>query len=412
MNTLRRTTLDEEDEDGVEVSLSDAQAAALGSTLLVDVRPAGDGRFQLLPNGRVGAVRFEDVQVEVRPKHGLAASSLVFLLGYAKDPGFRPEGVTADGFSELWPAMAESLALAVERATSLGLLQGYRTEQEPLMTVRGRIAFDEQIRRRPGMVVPIEVRYDDFSVDVPENQLLLAAIHLMLGVPRLREATRRTLLHLAGRLSGVTRLPRGTALPRWHRSRLNERYHGALGLAEVLLRHSSTRPAGDGTQMSAFVVVMWKVFEDFVTVALSEALADRPGHAETQLPAFLTGAGDWQQGDPHRDITMAVDLVHRNSEGRPRIVFDAKYKLASKTGKYANADHYQMLAYCTALEVPIAWLLYAGAGPDVQRRIKSVGVEVVSAPLDLRQPPDALLARVREVALAAVAGPLLKVSPE
>lgn len=403
MTDLRRTTLDELDEVGVELALSTAQAAALRSTLLLDVRPAGEGRFRLLPNGRVGAVRFDDVQIEVRPKHGLAASALVFLLGYAKDPGFRPEGVTADDFSDLWPAMAESLATAVGRALSLGLLQGYRTEQEALMTVRGRIAFEEHLRRRPGMIVPIEVRYDDFSVDIPENQLLLAAIHLMLGIPRLREETSRKLLHLAGRFEGVARLPRGFAPPRWRRNRLNERYHAALGLADVLLRHSSTRPAGEGTHMSAFVVVMWKVFEDFVTVALTEALADRPGMTQPQLPAYLTGDGDWQQGNPHRDVTMAVDLVHRDPAGRPRVVFDAKYKLASATGRYANADHYQMLAYCTALQVPVAWLLYAGAGRDVPRRIKGVGVEVISAPLDLRQPPDALLARVRDVALTAVA---------
>lgn len=270
------------------------------------------------------------------------------------------------------------------------------------MTVRGRIAFDEQMRQRPGMIVPIEVRYDDFSADIPENQLLLAAIHLMLGMPRMREETSRRLLHLAGRFGGVARLAQGQALPRWHRNRLNERYHAALGLAEVLLRHSSTRPAGDGAHMSAFVVVMWKVFEDFVTVALAEALADRPGRTQAQLPAYLTGDGDWGCGDPHRDVTMAVDLVHHDPGGQPRVVFDAKYKLASAAGRYANADHYQMLAYCVALQVPVAWLLYAGAGSDVPRQIKSVGVQVISAPLDLRQPPDKLLARVQDVASAAV----------
>jgi 5-methylcytosine-specific restriction enzyme subunit McrC len=40
-------------------------------------------------------------------------------------------------------------------------------------------------------------------------------------------------------------------------------------------------------------------------------------------------------------------------------VADAKYKLEYSAGRYPNADHYQMLAYCTALEVPIAWLVYA-----------------------------------------------------
>ena len=48
---------------------------------------------------------------------------------------------------------------------------------------------------------------------------------------------------------------------------------------------------------------------------------------------------------------MAVDAVH-TVHSRPLLVFDAKYKAASATGTYPNADHYQMLAYCTALGVP------------------------------------------------------------
>jgi len=52
----------------------------------------------------------------------------------------------------------------------------------------------------------------------------------------------------------------------------------------------------------------------------------------------------------------------------------------------------QMLAYCTALKVPRAWLVYAqgGAGPVV-RRIVNTDVSVVEYPLDLRAEPKDLL---------------------
>ena len=86
---------------------------------------------------------------------------------------------------------------------------------------------------------------------------------------------------------------------------------------------------------------------------------------------------------------MAVDLVHLDLHGRPDVVIDAKYKLASRTGEYANADHYQMLAYCTALKVPVAWLIYAGGGLHIRRRVKNAGIEIVAAPINLRRPPDA-----------------------
>ncbi|TCC20789.1 McrC family protein [Kribbella speibonae] len=395
---FRYESLDELDADGIELELCADRAALLEQTGLVDVRPANAGTYRLLPNGHVGAVRFDDLQIEVAPKERLGVAHLIFLLGYARNPGFRPETVTAETYGDLWPAMAQSLIASVEQSLTMGLLQGYRTEQEALLTVRGRIAFDDQLRRRPGSVLPIEVRYDEFSPDIAENQILLAAIHLMLGVPRLQPETRRRLLHLAARFSGVTRLLPGTPAPAWQPSRLNDRYQSALGLAEVLLRHSSTRVAAHGVEMSAFVVVMWEVFEDFVTVALKEALAGYPGYLESQLPAYLTGDGDWTEGD----VSMRVDVVHRDERGKPDVVFDAKYKLASSTGTYANADHYQMLAYCTSLQVSVAWLIYAGGSKDIRRRIKNTGVEVVAAPINLRRTPQEILARVRQIAFAAV----------
>jgi 5-methylcytosine-specific restriction enzyme subunit McrC len=96
-------------------------------------------------------------------------------------------------------------------------------------------------------------------------------------------------------------------------------------------------------------------------------------------------------------VRMFVDVVH-SVRGLPAMIFDAKYKAATAGGAYPNADHYQMLAYCTALGVPRAWLVYAGSGAARVRRIRNTGVSVVEFPLDLSQEPEALLKRVHELA--------------
>ena len=59
---FRHESLDELDADGIEVQLDPEQASLLAESRLVDVRPLGVRNYQLLPNGRVGAVRFDDVQ--------------------------------------------------------------------------------------------------------------------------------------------------------------------------------------------------------------------------------------------------------------------------------------------------------------------------------------------------------------
>lgn len=402
--------LDELNVAGEAIDLDEHAALVLAATGLVDVRPDGPHRYKLFPrSGQVGAVRVGELQVEVRPKDKVGLAHLLFLLGYAKDPGFDPafDPIVGEKDDELWPALGHSLARSVDRALAHGVLQGYRTLEESLRTIRGRVRFGDQISRRPGLLVPIEVTYDEFSVDIAENQILLAALTLMLGVPRLDDDVRRRLLHLSARLEGVSRLRPGEPLPRWQPTRLNECYQPALRMAEIVLAHASTKPAESGVGVAAFVVTMWKAFEDFVTVALTEALEGGPGSVKPQLQAWLTGPGAWDEG-VLGEVEMAVDLAHLDEFGRPDVVFDAKYKFASPTGQYANADHYQMLAYCTALQVRTAWLIYAaGSGALVTREVKHTGtpgISIVEAPLDLSRSPAEILRQVKRLAEASLPG--------
>lgn len=375
--------LAEDEKREVRAQLDARHAAALDATGLVQVQPVGDGAWHLVPRGRVGAVRVGEVDVLVTPKVGIAR--LLFLLGYAADPGFRPEEVEGVRDDDLWPAIAETLCRHAERAVLRGVLQGYVTEEEALPLVRGRIRVADQIRRRPGMLLPVEVRYDEYSVDIAENRILRTALRRMLTVPRLAPRIRARLAHLDGRLDGVTPLVAGTALPAWWPSRINERYHAVLRLAGLVLRHQSFEVGTGGLSVAAFVVDMARVFEDFVATALREAWRDRPGATRSQYDTFL---------DTSRGIRMRVDVVH-SVDGLPTIVADAKYKLESSSGRYPNADHYQMLAYCTALAVPVGWLVYAGgSGVHRRRRVTNTGIDVIEYPLDLTVTPSELLEQV------------------
>ncbi|MCZ4136179.1 restriction endonuclease, partial [Escherichia coli] len=135
-----------------------------------------------------------------------------------------------------------------------------------------------------------------------------------------------------------------------------------------------------------------KVFEDFVTTAIKESMRFFPGTVHAQFEAHLD---EPRQGERPR-TTMYVDAVYCEA-GIPRVVFDAKYK-ASQFGSYSNADEYQMLAYCTALDVPRAWLLYAGAGSPRIVKVRNTNKEIVHFPLDLSLSPERLLERVQNVA--------------
>jgi 5-methylcytosine-specific restriction enzyme subunit McrC len=389
--------LDELDRDGCNLALPENVAVALERTRLVEVRPTGNGHYTLLPRGQVGAVRVNDIQVQVNPKEKVGLAQLIFLLGYATDPGFLPEYVAGVADAELWPALAESLARQAERAVGHGVLQGYTTIEEALRTLRGRIRMSDQMSRRPGQMIPLEVTYDDYSPDTPENRILRSALRRMLRVPGVRPDVRARLAHIDGRLEGVTPLGPREPRPRWTPTRINARYQPALRLSEVVLRHQSAEAGDGGVQVASFVVPMWKVFEDFVTTALGEALRGRPGKTSPQFRGRLDVP---MKGVPGR-VLMAVDLVH-SVAGVPRLIFDSKYKVANSSDRYPNADHYQMLAYCTALDVPRAWLVYAqGGSRPVERLIRNTKISIVEYPLDLRARPRELLAQVDVLAARA-----------
>lgn len=388
---MRHLVLDELS-GGLVERLDAPSASFLNSSGLAKASPMGLGLYRIEPVGKVGSVRTPTVQLDVRPKDRLGLSRLLFLLSYAGEQGFRPDLVAADEDRDLWSALAESLAQLAERALGRGVLQGYLTVDESLRTVKGRIRISDQISRRPGMLVPLEVSYDEFTEDIAENRILRAALERMGQVPGVRPQVLGRLRQLKGKLDAVTRLSSGAPVPPWKPTRMNLRYHAVLRLAELILRNASAE-AGEGRQRTAsFVVDMAQVFEDFVGTALRAAMAAYPGELRLRYNALLSEA----VRDSDR-LSVRPDAVHMLG-GRPVVAYNAKYRAASDAGASLTADHYQMLAHCTALAVPTAWLVYAGKGEVKLRRILNTDIDIVEFPLDLSQPPSAILAAVRELA--------------
>lgn len=392
---MHRIVLKELDSEGVPLDCDADIAAVISEFGLVTLEPARVG-FTVKPRGRVGAIRVGDLQIEVTPKDKVGIASVFFLLGYAAKPGFIPPDVITEHDDDMFAAIAEALTRQAERALAGGVHRGYVSVDEASRTVRGRIRMSDQALRHFGSMYPIEVTYDDFSPDVAENRILLTALRAVTRIPRMRRELLARIAGLEVFLDGVGPLGRGEALPRWVPTRLNERYHGALHLAELVLKHQSLRPGPAARYDAAgFVVDMAKVFEDFVGTALREALASHPGVVQTQyktrLDENLLGVSP---------VTLIPDVV-LTLDGRPLMVADAKYKAASSSGDYPNADKYQMLAYCTALGLPRAWLVYAQGGEPITRRIVSSDVEITEWPLDLSMAPSEILARVSDLATAA-----------
>jgi 5-methylcytosine-specific restriction enzyme subunit McrC len=264
------------------VSLPDTAGRALAALKIVDAAPEPyePELWRLKAGSKVGAVALdvpggETVRLRITPK--LPIERLFFLLGYSLDlGGWRDGDVDIAGHDELLPAVAQAVERQMDGALRQGLLQGYRSTEATAFVVRGRMREADQIRRRFGVPLPAEITYDEFTTDIAENRILRAAVERLLRLPGVPGAVRTRLMRQRARLAEVTPLVRGQSLPGWQPSRLNARYDHALRLAELVLDNASAEHLPGGVWMNGFVFDMDTVFEDFVCVALREALSPNP----------------------------------------------------------------------------------------------------------------------------------------
>lgn len=138
------------------------------------IEPAVDSEhaWLLTPGETVGAFEVGGLSVSIRPK--LDIGRVLFLGSYAMG-AFKLREAERFSFPDadtLVEGLARVFAASARRAFARGLFHGYRTQEEALHTVRGRIRFADQMRRRFGVPMPVEVRYDDFTEDVLPNRLV------------------------------------------------------------------------------------------------------------------------------------------------------------------------------------------------------------------------------------------------
>ncbi len=388
---MRQIDLQEyEQSEAVELTREERdELRDLVPSLAVEPAAGLDGAYWLRPGSTVGAVEVGDLSVLIRPKIGIP--QLLSLASYAMGV-FKSQEERLFDFEEeqaLPDTLAIALAASARRAFSRGLLHGYRTEEEALHTVRGRIRFADQIRQRFGIPLPIEVRYDEFTDDITENQLVKAAA-MRLGGMRLRSPkARRDLGWIAAMLENVSSVEFDSKhVPDVSFDRLNEHYHSVVGLSRLILRHSGFESRRGGVRATGFLMDMNTLFQEFVTVALREALGvSERVFRESEINTL----------DEVGKIHLRPDLTWWHGS-QCLFVGDAKYKRIENES-VPNADLYQLLAYVTALDLPGGLLIYAqGEAETATYSVRNSDKRLEVAALDLRGSLDAVLARVDSIA--------------
>ena len=349
-------------------------------------------KYRLRPSSMVGALEIGGLSVLVEPKIGIP--QLLALTCYAMGV-YKPHEQKLFDFQKaqtLPDVLALALIAAARRAFGRGLLRGYQTVEEALHTVRGRIRFDEQIRRRYGIPLPVELRFDEFTEDILVNRLVKAAAARLRQMSLHSSEARRGLGWIAAILENVSLLEfRRRRVPEVPFDRLNEHYRHVVGLARLILLHSEFESFRGDVRASGFLIDMNVLFQEFVTQALRETLrvSDRTLRDDKGIRRLTLAEKN--------KVQLKPDLSWWDGE-TCRFVGDAKYKKIVHSN-VPNADLYQLLAYATALDLPGGLLIYAqGEAEAATYNIRHTCKQLEVVALDLSGSLEEILGHVKAVA--------------
>src|SRR5262249_43816328 len=146
----------------------------------------------------------------IRPKIPLA--NLAYLLDPTSPLPTAEDRVTATLGDNLLDFLAARLARLLEERTTAGLHCGYveRNEQGPFLY--GRLDLPAHLRDPNGRKDRLHSCYEDFTADVPCNQLACATAELVCGSPLLGETVRQALRQALQGYAGVSPVALGPEL--------------------------------------------------------------------------------------------------------------------------------------------------------------------------------------------------------
>lgn len=391
-----------------------AQDLAAGGTLAprLDVDWLDGGQAKVTAHSWIGVVRFSAMEIRVVPKLVGGNLRVLRMIEYAAGfplLGRLPTQHTLPGHgTDLFDLIVALLTQETQALIRGGLIRDYHSVDESLDVLRGRMRIREQVLRRYGQLHRIECNFDEFDGDVPENQLLAAA--LQVAAPRVRDLDVRSSARIAGALVTDVCQPPSRSVD-WYKRRIrygrrNHRYRPAHVLATLVLEGLALTDQADKPtlDLTSFMIDMNAIFERFITRLVVNSLAGSPLRAQPQqsIRAVIL---DEETGDTYSRIRP--DLLIEDAVTGRAVPIDVKYKLYDAK-KVSSADIYQSFVYAYAVGgesgSPRAGLVYpattatsapalvikplAGAMPA---RIRGAGIDVPAALDAIGTPGEAAL---------------------
>jgi 5-methylcytosine-specific restriction enzyme subunit McrC len=359
--------------------LNDQQALALYRDRRFELEwpnPGNNFQYRLRSKGWVGHIPVDGTVVVVQPKVPVASIFSMLEVAYKLESFNILEGETAvETLEEIYERVVSLLAKRVNDRFRKGLYRDYIEKNDDLEYVRGRIDIRGNIRNALLTAPRLRCRYEELTVDLEENAILLWAIYLAsrIGLRRVevKRQVRQAYRNLVGAVVLDPKIARDCIGRFYHR--LNDDYKPMHGLCRFLIEQTGPSTNIGNYDFLPFSLDMPKLFEEFVTEWMNENLSKKL-RVDPQYHIQLNA---------NADLSFRIDLVLRDRiTGQPLAVIDVKYKLADKP---SESDIQQVVSYAVELGVSRGHLIYPfRLSHPVQAKIGSVNISTIG--IDLNSP--------------------------
>ena len=268
--------------------------------------------------------------------------------------------------------------------------RGYTPKLENQSFIKGKVDFNETIKRNAFKKHMHYVNYDEFNEDTILNQIFKTVINKLLKITMVKN-NKIKLRQLLLWLEDVEQIK--ITNNTWNTvnfTRQIEKYKLAFNLAKLFYYNSSPSINNGNTSSLSFLVPANQLFERYIFELLSNKFKDNI-KVNYQGPISYLATTDGTKAFQLRpDITIEKDNSICN-------IIDAKYKIIEGINNIFQGDIYQMLAYSIRYKCNEISLIYPKLlGEDEEGIIYSYNIEnydkdvtVRIIKVDLEEDPEA-----------------------
>jgi 5-methylcytosine-specific restriction enzyme subunit McrC len=316
----------------------------------------------LVAQNFVGVINLGRDQIEILPKiegevsqvrHNLAKMISVVLELELLDEDVSKIDKHNDSILEILVRMfCQRLWQCVRR----GMVRQYETRSENLAMLRGRLSVSEQVRKNLARPDRLACVFDEFSENIPLNQVLKAALRVLSKVVE-APANQRNLAELLFCFQEVDDVaPSAINWSRTGTNRLSARYKPLLAMARLFIEGKSPDVVSGSGDGFALLFDMNQLFESYVGAVARRVFAKEG--LEVSLQGPKRHLARIASGSPV--FELKPDIVARGQTGIAFII-DTKWKRLKEQvyrEGVTSSDVYQMYAYSTQYASPDVLLLY------------------------------------------------------